>query len=152
VFVRVSRMQVPEIPRKPGAAFEIGKAEILHEGDDMAILANGVLVHRALEAARELAQKGIGARVLNISTISPLDEDAILACAKTGAIVTAEEHSIRGGLAGAVAELTAAHHPCRIRSLGFPGFVPTGSAEWLLKHYNLTARGIVSAALDLKSR
>ena len=148
VFVRVSRMPVPAIPRK-AASFQIGHAETLSDGDDLAIICNGVMVHRALAAATILARNGIGARVVNMSTVNPLDEEAIVAAAGTGAILTVEEHSVRGGLGGAVAEVVTAHTPVPVRRMGFPGFLPTGSAEWLLEHFGLTADGIAEAARGL---
>ena len=95
-FVRVSRMRVPALSRT-SSNFEIGRAETLAEGDDLAIICNGVMVHRALDAATRLRQQGIGARVVNMATVNPLDETAILAAARTGAILTIEEHSVRGG-------------------------------------------------------
>lgn len=145
VFIRVSRMPVPLLQRN-NPIFTIGKAEILRHGDDLAIIATGTLVHRALDAATILAAAGISARVINMSSINPLDEAAILDAAATGAIVTAEEHSVRGGLGGAVAEVVGTGRPCPMRILGFPGFLPTGSADWLMERYNLTASGIVAAA------
>jgi transketolase len=152
MFIRLSRMPVPQLARKPGARFDIGKAEVLRDGDDLAILANGVMVHRALEAAGRLAEQGLEARVVNMSSMAPIDEDAVHAAAETGAIVTVEEHSVRGGLGGAVAELVATANPCRMRMLGFPGFLPTGSAEWLMQRYGLTSAGIAAAAASLKGR
>lgn len=149
VFVRVSRMPVPAIDRPKDAVFTVGKADILRKGGDVALIANGVMVHRALAAADLLSQQGIQARVINLSSVSPLDEDAIVQAAETGAIVTAEEHNVRGGLGGAVAEIIATKAPCRMRILGFPGFVPTGSAEWLLNHFGLNAQGMAAAAQDL---
>lgn len=151
VFVRVSRMPVPALERK-NARFQIGKAETLVEGDDLAIIANGIMVHRAVEAAHALEAEGIRARVVNMSSISPLDETTILEAAKTGAIVTVEEHNIRGGLGGAVAEVVAGHDPVPMRIMGFPGFVPTGSVDFLLEHFNLTARGIAASARDVLAR
>lgn len=148
VFVRMSRMPVPAISRR-NAKFEIGRAEVLAEGDDLAIICNGVMVHRALAAAATLEDEGIGARVINMSTINPLDEAAVIAAAETGAILTVEEHSVRGGLGGAVAEVVTANRPVPVRRMGFPGFLPTGSAEWLLEHFGLTADGIAAAARDL---
>jgi transketolase len=148
VFVRVSRMPVPALERS-SPHFEIGKAEVLAEGDDLAIICNGVMVHRALSAVATLRGEGIAARVVNMSTVNPLDEKAILEAAKTGAIVTVEEHSVRGGLGGAVAEVVASHDPVPMRIMGFPGFLPTGSAEWLLEHFGLTAEGIAQAARDV---
>lgn len=145
VFIRVSRMPVPALERS-NARFEIGKAEALAEGDDVAIICNGVMVHRAVEASKALAAEGIHARVVNMSTVNPLDEAAILAAAATGAIVTVEEHSVRGGLGGAVSEVVSTHEPVPMRILGFPGFLPTGSAEWLMEHFGLTPAGIADAA------
>ncbi|MGA8204079.1 MAG: transketolase C-terminal domain-containing protein, partial [Woeseiaceae bacterium] len=124
-------------------------AETLREGKDVAIVANGTLVYRALDAAAALADAGISARVVNMSTVAPLDTKALAAAAATGAIVTAEEGVVRGGLGGAVAEYCAAHAPVAIRMLGFPGFLPTGSAEWLMDRYGLTAQGIGAAAREL---
>lgn len=144
-FVRVSRMPVPALERA-NPRFEIGRAETLVEGSDLAIIANGTMVHRAIEAAATLAGEGIRARVVNMATISPLDEAAILSAAETGAIVTVEEHSVRGGLGGAVAEVVVSNRPVPMRILGFPGFLPTGSTEWLLEHFGLTASGIAAAA------
>lgn len=151
VFVRVSRMPVPAIERQH-AYFEIGKSETLVEGDDLAIICNGVMVHRAIGAAEILRAEGVTARVVNMSTVNPLDEAAILAAAATGAIVTVEEHSVRGGLGGAVAEIVSTHDPVPMRILGFPGFLPTGSAEWLLEHFGLNPAGIAAAARELVTK
>ena len=151
VFVRISRMPVPALERN-NARFEIGKAEILAEGADAAIIANGTMVHRAVAAARILAAEGISARVVNMATVNPLDEAAILAAADTGAIVTVEEHSVRGGLGGAVAEVVTANTPVPMRIMGFPGFVPTGSAEWLMEHFGLTETGIADAVRQTIAR
>jgi transketolase len=149
VFIRVSRMPTPNLPRPKGAEFAIGKAETLREGGDVAILANGVMVARALEAANALAAEGLQARVVNMASIAPLDEAAIHAAASLGAIVTVEEHSVRGGLGGAVAEVVATHRPCAMRILGFPGFAPTGSAAFLFERFGLTAVGIAAAAREV---
>ena len=148
VFLRISRMPVPELPRS-AATFAIGKAEVLREGGDLAIIVNGTLVHHALAAAARLAEAGIGARVVNMATVSPIDTNAIAAAAATGAIVTAEEGLARGGLGGAIAEYCAEHAPVRMRMLGFPGFAPTGSAAWLMERAGLSADGIVQASHDL---
>lgn len=151
VFVRVSRMPVPDLPRR-NPHFEVGKAETLRDGGDLAIIANGVMVHRALAAAETLATEGIAARVINMSTVNPLDEATILDAAKTGAIVTVEEHSVRGGLGGAVAEVLGQNDPVPMRILGFPGFLPTGSVDWLFEHFNLNAPGIADAARQVLKR
>jgi transketolase len=148
-FLRLSRMPVPDLKRRPDAAFRLGVAETLREGSDAAIIANGVLVSRAIEAAEQLAASGVKARVVNMASIAPLDVEAILAAAETGAIVTVEEHSIRGGLGGAVAEVVATSRPCHMRILGFPGFLPTGSPEFLLERFGLTANGIAEAVREI---
>jgi len=147
VFIRISRAPVPALERAD-PEFRIGKAERLRDGTDVTIIANGIMVHRALEAAEALAKAGISAAVLNMSTITPLDEEAIIEAA-AGPIVTVEEHSIKGGLGSAVAEVVSTRRPCHMRILGFPGFMPTGSVEFLLERYGLTADGIADAAWDL---
>jgi transketolase len=150
VFIRTSRMPVP-IVHPPGHRFELGRAVRLREGQDVTLIANGVMVSRALQAARLLAGAGIDARVLSMATVSPLDREAIVDAARaTGAIVTVEEHTVRGGLGGAVAEVVVTEHPVPMRILGIPGvFAPTGSAVFLLEHFGLTAEGIRAAAQEL---
>lgn len=152
VFVRVSRMAVPALERPAGAVFEIGKAETLADGTDATIIANGTMVHRAVAAAKALAAEGISARVVNMATVNPLDEAVIAAATETGAIVTVEEHSVRGGLGGAVAEVVISTNPVPMRILGFPGFVPTGSADWLFEHFGLTETGIADAVRQTIAR
>jgi transketolase len=152
VFVRVSRMGVPSVY---GAdyRFRIGRAARLAEGGDVTLIANGTMVSRALEAATLLAAEGVGVRVVSMPTVKPLDLDEIAAAAEeTGAIVTVEEHSVHGGLGGAVAEAVVAQRPVPMRILGFPGFAPTGSASWLLDHFGLTGPGIRDGALELLER
>ena len=149
VFLRISRFPVPEIPRPNGARFGLGIAEILREGADAAVIANGVMVHRALEAADRLAETGVNVRVINMSSIAPLDVEAIRSAADTGAVVTVEEGSVRGGLGGAVAEVMATSRPAHLRVLGFPGFAPTGTVDFLFEHFGLTADGIAAAVRDV---
>lgn len=149
VFIRVSRMPVPELPRAANAEFRLGRAEVLRDGGDAVIIANGVMVHRALAAADALAPTGLSVRVVNMSSIAPLDLDAIRAAAEVGAIVTVEEHSVRGGLGGAVAEVVVSHRPAHVRMLGFPGFMPTGSAGYLFVKFGLTADGIAAAVREV---
>lgn len=153
VFLRISRMPVPIVHGKD-YRFEIGRAARLREGNDVTLIANGTMVSRALDAASMLSDKGITARVLNLSTMRPLDREAIIeAATETGGIVTVEEHTIYGGLGGAVAEVVATNSPVPMRILGIPGvFAPTGSASWLLEHFGLTAQGICQAALELTQR
>jgi transketolase len=153
MFIRISRLPVP-IVHDPDYHFEIGKAALLRDGSDITLIANGVLVSSALEAAELLAQEGVQARVLNMSTVRPLDKEAVqVAATETGGIVTAEEHTVFGGLGSAVAEVVVTTHPVPMRILGVPGvFAPTGSASWLLEHFGLTAQGIFDAALELVKR
>lgn len=150
VFLRLSRMGVPDI-LTPEYAFNPGQAVQLREGGTLAIIANGTLVSRALEAADTLAQEGISCRVLNMPSVRPLDERAVeKAAVETKGIVTCEEHSIYGGLGGAVAEVVVARHPCRMRILGVPGcFAPTGSVSWLMDHFGLSPAGIAAAGREL---
>lgn len=150
MYLRISRMPVPRV-HSDGYEFKLGKAVQLCPGSDITLIANGVLVSRALDAARLLAGRGISARVLNMSTVKPLDTDAILDAARTtGGIVTAEEAFARGGLGGAIAEVLAQRHPTPMRMLGVPdAFPPTGTAEFLLQHFGLTAEGMRDAACDL---
>jgi transketolase len=149
VFIRTSRMPVPQV-HDDSYRFEIGKAVRLRDGTSVTIMANGVMVARALEAAATLSTEGIDARVLNVATVSPLDREAIIVSAReTGGIVTVEEHSVRGGLGGAVAEVVVTEQPVPMRILGFPGFAPTGTAEYLLEHFGLDAPGIAEAARQI---
>jgi transketolase len=150
MFIRLSRLPVP-IVHPENYQFEIGKAALLREGRDLTLIASGVLVWQALQAAELLAQEGIEARVLNMSTVRPLDNQAVVAAAsETGGIVTVEEHTVYGGLGSAVAEVVTTQQPVPMRILGVPGvFAPTGSAEWLLEHFGLSAKGIFNAALEL---
>ncbi len=150
VFLRLSRLPVP-ILLDDKYVFRPGYAKVLREGSDVTLVANGVLVCRALEAAGKLAERGISARVLNASSMAPFDREAIVRAAReTRGIVTVEEASVYGGLGGAVAEIVATEHPTRMKILGVPGvFAPTGSAEFLLDHFGLTANGIETAAIEL---
>ncbi|SON54396.1 1-deoxy-D-xylulose-5-phosphate synthase [Hartmannibacter diazotrophicus] len=149
-FLRVGRVKVPSVTTS-SEPFRFGKADVLREGRDLTIIATGTLVSRALEAADALAARSISARVVNMSTITPLDEAVIIEAAKeTGAIVTAEEAMVEGGLGAAVAETVVRHCPVPMRLLGVPGFAPTGGAEFLLDHFGLSRDGIVAAALELK--
>ncbi len=151
-FIRVSRMGVPGI-YNAAYQFRLGKACRLVEGEDAAIIANGTMVARALEAADILRDLQVSCRVISMATVKPLDTDEVVwAARQTGAIVTVEEHSTRGGLGGAVAETVVEHCPVPMRIMGFPGFAPTGSAEFLLEHFGLTAEGVAKATLELMQR
>lgn len=150
VFLRLSRMGVPAV-HPADYRFQIGRASRLADGSDVTLVANGTVVCRCLEAADLLRKDGISARVLSLASVKPLDRDAIVRAAReTGAIVTVEEHTVAGGLGGAVAEVVVTSHPVPMRLLGVPGvFAPTGSAEWLLDHFGLSATGIRAAAVEL---
>ena len=150
VYLRLGG-RVPEPPVTPvEGPFRLGKATQLAEGSDVAVIACGALVAPALDAAAELAAQGIGARVLNMSTIKPLDEDAILAAAETRGIVTAEEHHLTGGLGGAVAELLAVTRPTPMRLVGMPDeFACVGPTDRIRARYGMSARHIADACLDL---
>jgi transketolase len=152
VFVRVSRMGVPAV-NPAEYQFEIGRAVRLRDGGDVTLVANGTLVSRALDAATSLAADGISARVVSMPTVKPLDLAEVVAAAEeTGAIVTVEEHSVYGGLGGAVAEAVVAERPVPMRILGFPRFAPTGSASFLFAHFGLDPSGIHTAAVELLER
>jgi transketolase len=149
VFLRISRMPVPAV-HEPGGRFEFGRAARLRDGADVTVIAAGVTVHLALEAAALLEADGVSAAVLNMSTIRPIDRDAVAEAAARGPIVTVEEHTVYGGLGSAVAEVVVATRPVRMRMLGVPGvFAPTGSEEFLLDHFGISVEGIRAAARAL---
>jgi transketolase len=149
VFIRVSRMSVPEVYRAD-YSFVPGRAVTLREGDDVTVISNGTVLWRALVAAELLAVEGISARVISMPTVKPLDVEAVVTAAQeTGAIVTAEEATISGALGGAVAETVVQHHPVRVKILGVPEFAPTGSAGFLLDRYGMSPEGIADAARTL---
>ncbi len=147
VFIRLGRLAT-SVVLPEDYKFEIGKAAMLKDGGDVTIMAIGLMVERALEAAEKLKSKGIDARVLNMGSIKPIDREAIVAAAKeTGAIVTAEEHSVIGGLAGAVCEVLAETEPVPVEKVGINDqFGQSGKALEVLEHYGLTAKAIVDAA------
>lgn len=153
VFLRLSRVGVPALFAED-YQFQLGEANVLREGKDVTIIANGTLTHRAVAAAALLDAKGISTLVLNMATVSPLDTEAVIAAAQhTGAILTCEEHSIYGGLGSAVAEVVVQHHPVPMKILGVPGtFAPTGSANFLLDEFGMSAEGISTAAIELVKR
>ncbi|BDG61702.1 transketolase family protein [Caldinitratiruptor microaerophilus] len=146
-YVRLGRPAVPVVLPED-YEFRIGRAATLREGRDVAIIACGVMVAPALEAAEALAAEGIGARVINMSTIKPLDVGAVIRAAEEcGAIVTAEEHNVLGGLGGAVAEVVADQAPVPVKRVGVRDvFGESGRPDELLKKYGLTAEDIAEAA------
>ncbi|MFH9298984.1 transketolase family protein [Streptomyces sp. NPDC017520] len=151
-YIRVPRFKVPAVT-PDDAPFEAGRAVRLAEGTDVTLIAVGTMVSRALEAAGILGQEGISARVLNMTFVEPLDVAAVVAAAReTGAVVTAEEGLLSGGLGAAVAKVIVETHPVAVRMLGVPSFAPTGSASFLLDHFGLTADGIAAAARDVLGR
>ncbi len=147
VYLRLGRLAT-EVILPEDYQFELGKAVTLKEGTDVTIIAIGLMVEKAVEAAEIMAGEGISARVLNMGCIKPIDRDAIVAAAKeTGAIVTAEEHSIIGGLAGAVCEVLAETLPAPVEKVGIMDqFGQSGKAVDVLEHYNLNTTAIVQAA------
>jgi transketolase len=148
-YVRVGRGAVPDV-YGPDATFEIGKANKLRNGKDVAIIACGEMVYHAVEAAKLLAADGVEAQVIDMASIKPLDEAAILEAAETNAIVTVEEHSVKGGLGGAVAEVVCQKHPVKMRILGLPDEpLYNGESKYVFEHYGLTASGIAKAAKEL---
>jgi transketolase len=150
VYMRIGRTKVPSVSVAGARAFAFGKADRLGEGEDLTIIATGTMVSRALDAAALLLADGITARVVNMSTIEPLDVAEVVAAAReTGAIVTAEEAVSKGGLGAAVAAVVVTNAPVPMRILGTDHFAPTGSVEWLFEHYGLTPAGIVNAAREV---
>lgn len=147
VYMRFGRLAVPVINDNPDYHFEIGKGVTLKDGSDVTIVATGLEVAASLEAAKSLEQDGISARVINIHTIKPIDEELLVKAAKeTGKIVTVEEHSIIGGLGGAVCEVLAEQAPVPVKRLGIRDeFGESGVAEELLHKHGLDGEGIYKA-------
>lgn len=150
-YLRAGRPNVPVIYSK-GCDFKIGRANQLRDGKDATIIANGLMVARALEAAEVLATTSVQVRVLDMHTVKPLDDTAILSAARaTGRIVVAEEHLLHGGLGSAVAMSVARQHPVPMRFVGINDtFAESGTPEQLLEKYGLTAQAIVKAVSELK--
>ena len=150
VYLRFGRLAVPVFHDEANFKFEIGKGEVLREGSDVAIIANGLLVNEAIEAGKALAEAGISARVINLCTIKPLDEDLVLKAAREcGKIITCEEHSIIGGLGEAVCALLSEKCPTPVRRVGVNDeFGHSGPAAALLKQFGLSAEHIVETARD----
>ncbi len=144
VYMRFGRLAVPVINDNPDYKFELGKGILLRDGTDVTIVATGLEVNSALEAAQMLEKDGISAQVVNIHTIKPLDEDLIVSCAKkTGKVVTAEEHSVIGGLGSAVCDALSAKAPTPVMKIGMQDvFGESGPATQLLHKYKLDGEGI----------
>lgn len=152
-YLRLSRVGVPDLLPEDHV-FELGKANMLRDGSDVTIIANGTLTCRAVIAAAILDGRGISARVLNMASVRPIDAGAIVAAARdTGAILTCEEHTIFGGLGSAVAEVVVDESPVPMKRLGVPGiFAPTGSANFLLDEFGMSPEGIAESAAGLIKR
>ena len=150
VYLRFGRLAVPVFHEEEGFEFQIGKGEVLREGNDIAIVATGLMVNEAVEAAKALAEEGINARVINICTIKPLDEEVIIAAAKEcGKIITCEEHNIIGGLGEAVCACLSEKCPVPVRRIGVNDeFGKSGPALALLKEYGLSAENIIKVTKE----
>lgn len=153
VYLRCGRIELPEI-YSADSTFTIGKANQLRDGKDLTIIANGLMVGLALDAAALLQKDGVNARVLDMHTVKPLDQEAILkACKDTGRLVVAEEHLMAGGLGSAVASVVAQHHPVPMEFVNVGDrYAESGDPMGLLQKYGLTAEAIVSAAKKVRSR
>lgn len=149
-YIRLSRDKVPTITTED-TPFEIGKAEVLYEGKDVTVIACGQMVYRALMAAEELKDQKISVRVINCHTIKPIDTKTILQAAEeTGAVVTAEEHQVTGGLGGAVAEVLSQHFPVPLKIIGIEDrFGESGEPQELLEKFNLTKEAIIKGILQV---
>ena len=154
VYMRFGRAAVPVLHEEEGYSFQIGKGEVLRDGTDVAIIANGLMVYEAVQAAEVLAEAGINAMVINMATIKPLDEELVLTAAeKCGKVITCEEHSIIGGLGEAVASLLSEKRPTAMRRIGVNDqFGHSGPAGALLKQFGLCAEHIVEVAKDFCSK
>ncbi|AGL03575.1 transketolase family protein [Desulfoscipio gibsoniae] len=154
VYIRLGRSGVPVLHDENKFNFVPGRAVTLREGNDAVIIACGIMVSAALEAAEQLAGQGIEVQVLDMHTIKPLDVDAVVAAARaTGAVVTAEEHSIIGGLGGAVAEVLAENYPVPMRRVGVQDtFGESGKLQDLLEKYGLTPADLVRAVQEVLQR
>lgn len=153
VYIRLGRSKVPIIYEKD-YEFTLGKASVIKPGQDVTIIACGIMVAEAIIAGEELAKEGISARVVNMASIKPLDEEiVIIAARETGAVVTAEEHSIIGGLGGAVAEVLAENAPVPLERVGIQDtFGESGKPQELLEKYGLTATNIQEAVYRVLNR
>lgn len=149
VYLRFGRLAIP-VFHEEGFNFQIGKGEVLRDGTDVAIIANGLLVYEAIQAGEALAEMGINAMVINMATVKPLDEELVLEAAKKcGKVITCEEHSVIGGLGEAVCSLLSEKLPTPVRRIGVNDeFGHSGPAAALLKQFGLSAEHIVEVAKD----
>ncbi len=153
VYIRFGREAVPDFTLET-TKFDIGKAQELHSGNDLCIVATGNMVWEALQSAHQLKENGINARVLNIHTLKPLDEKAIIkAAVQTGAILTVEEHQVFGGLGSIIAEIVVQHHPVPMEFIGVMDcFGESGQPSELMQKYGLTSKHIEEKAIHLLKR
>ncbi|MDD4351716.1 MAG: transketolase family protein [Candidatus Gracilibacteria bacterium] len=153
VFVRFGREKVPTVTSED-TLFEVGKANLVRDGKDLAIIACGPMLYQSMLAAAELEKEGISVRVLDLHTIKPLDKEAVLKAAKEcGAIVTAEEHSVLGGMGSAVAEFLVQEHPVPMEMVGVQGtFGESGKPEELMEKYGMLAKDIVEKGRKVLKR
>jgi len=151
VFLRSSRVAMPFIYEEKDCPFEIGKANTVRQGSDLAIIACGIMVATALDAAAELAEEGIEAKVIDLHTIRPMDKEAIVMAAReTGAIVVAEEHLLQGGVGSNVARIVSANHPVPMRFVGLEDvYAESADPADLLRKYHLTAADVAAAAKEV---
>ena len=149
VYLRMGRLAVP-VFHEEGFEFTIGKGEVMRDGSDIAIIANGLMVYEAIQAGEALAAEGINAMIINMSTVKPLDEELTLAAAKKcGKIITCEEHSVIGGLGEAVCSFLSENHPTPVRRIGVEDqFGQSGPAYEVLEHYGLCASNIVKVTKE----
>ncbi|MHB9107694.1 MAG: transketolase family protein [Armatimonadota bacterium] len=153
VYLRAGRPKAAIVYPDGKPEFQIGKADVLREGKDVAIVANGLLVGAAMEAAESLAAEGISAHVVNLACVKPLDVDALVDAAKTGAVVVADEHVSHGGLGSIVATALAAHKPVPMEFVNIGDrYAESGTPESLIEKYGLTAKDVVAAAKRAISR
>ena len=151
VYIRLGRLGVPVIFDEATYKFEIGKGQLINDGDDITIIATGLMTTEAIKAVETLKAEGVNARLINIHTIKPIDRDIIIKAAKeTGHIVTVEEHSVIGGLGSAVAEVLAEEYPCKVTRIGVQDvFGQSGKPYELLDMYGLTDKHIVAKVKEI---
>jgi transketolase len=149
VYLRMGRLAVP-VFHEEGFKFQIGKGEVMRDGNDIAIIANGLMVYEAIQAGEKLAEMGINARIINMSTIKPLDEELVLKAAKEcGKVITCEEHSVIGGLGEAVCSFLSENYPIPVKRIGVNDqFGFSGPAAEVLKAFGLCAENIVNVTRE----
>ena len=153
VYLRMGRLAVP-VFHEEGFEFVIGKGEVMRDGTDVAIIANGLMVYEAIKAGETLAAEGINAMIINMSTVKPLDEELVLEAAKKcGKVITCEEHSVVGGLGEAVCSFLSEHYPTPVRRIGVNDqFGQSGPAAQVLEHYGLCESNIVKVTKEFLNK